>query len=279
MDEKKVNRNLLLIFRIVCASVGAAIGVLAIWQVFAANPNLVNNTGLRVVFYIACGAVPSALLLLTAKPLLLAVLVFSDRMKSALKDVKASYVACLVIGLAIGLMVGIGCEYLMRLFLNIAAIRIMLDVIISALVTYFAIMLFLHFVEKAEIAQTDSAQQEEEQLNYTGESGYLLSGSSFSSDRIVTLCEKWLSGDIFVLSATVNGFIENESLSQEATDALSRFKALEEKGKIKVVSAKSDDEGELASFAVSKNLKILVENANSLKEISPTALFLSLDEL
>lgn len=81
MDEIKINKNLLLIFRLLMALVGAAVGVTAIWHVFAFNPDLVRSAGLRAVFYFACGALPAAVMLLTAAPLLHLVLSLCEKIK------------------------------------------------------------------------------------------------------------------------------------------------------------------------------------------------------
>lgn len=81
MDEIKINKNLLLIFRLLMALVGAAVGIIAIWQVFAVNPNLVRSAGLKAVFYFACGTLPAVVMLLTAGPLLHLLLSTREKIK------------------------------------------------------------------------------------------------------------------------------------------------------------------------------------------------------
>ena len=280
--EEKLNKNLLLIFRIVCALAGAAVGVVAIWQVFQAKPNLVQSAGLKAVFYIACGALPAVVLLLSARPLLGLVLSVCERVKRRFRGVKAVEVAGVFLGLIIGVFFGFVSEVVMELFLRIVALRILIAVVIAVVTAYFSAVLCLKFIGKAEDADRKADDADSERKEYTGAGGYVLTGSALKSDRIVNVCENWLNCDVFVLSSTVNFFAETEETNSVSAEAVKRFNSLKESGKVKVVEFDFDAENEddrIISFAWRENLKILVLNGNSVKETRLPVHLLALDEL
>ncbi len=284
MDEIKINKNLLLIFRLLMTLIGAAVGIVAIWQVFSVRPELVRSVGLKAVFYIACGTLPAAFMFLTARPLLGVVLAGCEKVKLGFKGVKAVEVAGVFVGLIIGVFFGFVSDAVMRLFLPIIALRIIIAVVLAVVTAYVAAMLCIRFINKAEASDGESESESAESFSkeYTGGSGYVLSGGALKNDRIINVCAKWLTGDIFVLESTAEGFSKTADINPVAADAARRLDELLGSGKVKISDFGNDfenDDDAVISFAFEKNLKILVENGNSIKETSLPVHLLVLDEL
>ena len=282
MNEKKINKNLLLIFKALCALVGATVGIIAVWQVFESNPTLVNGIGLKVVFYFVCGIVPAALLLLSAKPLLLLILSLCDKIKLHFKGVKAEAVAGVLFGIVIGMFFGFVAEIVMKLFLDIFALRIIISVVIAIVSAYFFALLCLNFVNKADKSSGGEDKPQTEETEYTGAGGYVLAGSALKSERIINVCENWLVGEIFVLKTTVDRFAETAAANSVSAEAARRYETLNSGGKITAAEfdcATENEDDRLISFALEKNLKILVENRAAVKETPFKVHILALDEL
>ena len=267
MNERKFNKKLLLIFSAVLAAVGAAVGVVSVWQVFGRHPELVNGIGLKVVFYLACGVVPAALMWLTAKPLLSLIYAMCDRIKSKFSGVKGAEVASVMLGVIIGAFFGFVAELITELFLYIFALRVVIAAVLSVAVAYFVTLLCLKLIGKNE----EHGEREDAAESMSGENGYLLSLSALKNEKTVLLCENWLMGEVFVSERTAEKFGEAAPESEKI-----RIEKLIGDGRIKTVSGADRSDAELAG---EMNLKVIVESRESADFSAASTPLLALDEL
>lgn len=264
--NRKLNGKLVMIVRIVLFVLGAALGTLAVWQYFQLNPNVVVG-GIKAVFYSACALVPALLMLFSTKPILMLAYAIGDLIKKAFGRTKPMDVASALLGLLIGLLLGYLCEALFSLVLKIFALRLIIDILVGLIFGYVSALLCSKLLSNKNASSDGLSEGERNgaeygvtRLSIKSGTGYLLSASALYRKTLVPICEKWLLGTIFVSQKTVD-LLMDDAANPLSAEAIVRYRALCESGKVRLINAKnadSDEKTELVCLAQNKRLKLIV---------------------
>lgn len=170
-DKKK-----LIILRAALIVVGGVIGGTAMWQYFEYYPDVMRRE-FAVVVIVVSAVVLAAILGLSAKPFYRLFSSVAFTFKSLVKELGAKGVTAVVAGVVTAGMLGFLFDFLVRDVIEIIAVRIIADLIVSVIL---ASVISYGFVKW--LAYDDPEERAETRRD--AHKGYLLTASCFFDDRV-----------------------------------------------------------------------------------------------
>ncbi len=245
-------RRIMILMRVALFFAGGLIGALSMWQALDTVPFSFPVT-VTVLCYVASVLFLGGLLALSAPPLRAGFHKFSGAVRKRFRSVKAVDVAGVAIGLLLGLGAAFLSEFLFGLFLNILALRVLIDASFGLLVA---------FLTTIAVSGSSAENQKEDTPAEIarGTKGYLLTERALANPKIISLCGLWLDGNIYVLSRTADKLAARaESPEGGGAAAFEHFKALYAAKKLRILEFLSNERGADAYFeaAEAKKLKIV----------------------
>lgn len=264
--KKQFDIRILTVARILLFLLGASVGWLCMWQLFLAYPNLVRD-GLKIVFDAMVALFTGALLALSARPIVAFIAYLVERTVRFSAQHKPIELVGLLLGVAVGLMIAVFAEVVMRLFLPIKAVRILLTVLIAVVACVVAAVAFVRML----LNPPDTA------ATATRHTGYIVHSSAFGSAKLETLLD-WLNGEVYVSRKTVNALIE---VVEGDSEPLIRFRRLETGETFRHVesSNKLSEDEEVARLALMKRLKVIAKGLGEGEPLGVGVKVLDIDSL
>ncbi len=206
MDKNKYNKKVLIILRILLFIGGFSVGFAAIWQVMHSDAFLIKGW-LKYVFYAVSGLVPALVLLLSAKPVYLLLKGLASKVLSRFHGLKGEDAAGIILAAVLSILAGYLCDFVLSLFIDILALRIVIDFFAALAAFYGVAVLFFKVLKKygAEHKEDDDSLKPRQFF------GYIFTSGALSNPKSESLISQWLNGDIYALDLYNNAQADKNS--------------------------------------------------------------------
>lgn len=224
--ETVYDRKKLIIVRAVLIAIGGALGGTLVWQYFVYYPQLMRQE-YRIVVIAVSAAVLAALLGLSAKPFYRLGSSIAAVFVKIAGSLGARGVTAVIAGLTAAALLAFLFDVVIRGALDIIAVRLLADVLVYLCFSALCCYGFVKWIASAD---------EEEKASEFAPSGYLLTASCFTDDRVFTAADFLTGAKIY------DGAFKALWKFCDDRDALARLKLVLNKGAITIIKCSKEYE-------------------------------------
>lgn len=175
--ENNYDKKKLIILRALLIVIGGAIGALALWQYFVYYPELLRRE-YQIIITVVSALFLAAIFGVSAKPCYRLISGVVSLFMSLARSLGGKGVVAVVAGIFAAVMLGFLLDVIIRMFIEVWAVRLLADILAVAV---FSLLLCYAFTKWVASDDSDAADRGARTSN-----GYLLTATCFSDPRVFT---------------------------------------------------------------------------------------------